>query len=109
MAFTIEFTDTFTAKSPDASIVSAPSATVKYSFDADADLKTDEGKQLQGIIAVEFQKKMAGWKSEQEKKFNEAIKWAVENYKKKKKRRSRQTRPRNLLTKWKNSPRQQAR
>ncbi len=57
MAFTIEFTDTFTAKSPDASIVSAPSATVKYSFDADADLKTDEGKQLQGIIAVEFQKR----------------------------------------------------
>jgi len=84
MTFTIEFTDTFTTKSPDASILSAPSATVKYSFDADTDIKTDEGKQLQGIIAVEFQKKMAGWKSDQEKKFNEAIKWTVENYKKKK-------------------------
>ncbi len=43
MAFTIEFT----AKSPDASIVSAPSATVKYSFDVDADLKTDVEKLAQ--------------------------------------------------------------
>jgi len=72
MAFTIEFTDAFTTRSPGTGIVSAPSATVKYSFDAD--LKTDEGKQLQGIIAVEFQKKMTGWRSDQEKKFNDVIK-----------------------------------
>jgi hypothetical protein len=84
MAFTIEFTDKFTTRSPDTSIVSPPSAEVKYSFDADVELKTDEGKQLQTLIAVEFQKKMKGWKADQEKKFDDAIKWTVENYKKKK-------------------------
>jgi phosphate uptake regulator len=84
MSFTIEFNDKFTTKSPDPSILTAPTAEVKYSFDADVELKTDEGKQLQGIIAVEFQKKMKNWKTEQERKFDEAIKWTVENYKKKK-------------------------
>ena len=85
MGFVIKFNDDFVTKSPDTSIVKeAPTAKVSYEFDIDADLKTDEGKELQGIITAEFAKKMKEWRTEQQKKFDEAIKWTVENYKKKK-------------------------
>ena len=85
MAFVIKFSDDFETKSPDTNIVAkAPAAKVAYEFDIDAELKTDEGKELQGFITAEFTKKMKEWRTEQQKKFDEAIKWTVDNYKKKK-------------------------
>ena len=83
MALTLRFNDEFMTRSPDPKVVIPPKATVVYEFNVDAELKTDEGKELMALISTEFRKRMDAWKKEQEKKFDEAMKWTVENYNKK--------------------------